>query len=198
MAIENLAPVMLTNGLANAVSGSEGSSGGESSSWSEGGSSNTAYSVSGSEGSSQSTNWSNVAGLEASANSAKEAERAHERQKELLQMAQVYNSREAEKQRNWTADMANTIYTRSVKTWLRRESIRYSRLISDYQQETSTEQLQLQLQRRLHSWDKRLQNKIAQDNLLRVLTHSAIAPNEDHLSAVADQILMNGVTAKAD
>lgn len=116
--IEGLAPVMLTNGLANAVSGSQGASGGESSSWNEGGSSNSAYSVSGSEGNSQSSNWSNVAGLEASANSALEAEKAHERQKELLQMAQEYNSKEAEKQRNWQADMANTVYTRSVKNMI--------------------------------------------------------------------------------
>lgn len=118
MAIENLAPVMLTNGLANAVAGSEGASGGESSSWSEGGSSNSAQSVSGSTGSSQGSSWSNVAGLEASANSAIEAGQAHERQKELLQMAQEYNSREAEKQRNWQADMANTVYTRSVKNMI--------------------------------------------------------------------------------
>lgn len=77
----NMAPVMLTNGLANAISGAEGASGGESSSWSEGGSANSAQSVSGSQGTSQGTSWSNVAGIEASTNSAQEAQRAHERQK---------------------------------------------------------------------------------------------------------------------
>lgn len=118
MAIENLAPVMLTNGLANAVSGSQSEAQGESESWAEGGSSNSAQSISGSQGSSQGSSWGNVAGLEASANSAMEAEKAHERQKELLQIAQDYNSREAEKTRNWQANMANSVYTRSVKNMI--------------------------------------------------------------------------------
>lgn len=109
---------LFNNGLANAISGSSSNSSGYTDSWREGGSQNSAYSVSGSENNAESNSWGNVAGLEASANSAIEAERAHERQKELLQMAQEYNSREAEKQRNWQADMANTVYTRSVKNMI--------------------------------------------------------------------------------
>lgn len=110
------------NGLANAISGSSSVSGGSSDSVSDGGSQNSAYSIQqsnqGSESQSQNSGWANVAGLEASANSAIEAQRAHERQLELLQEAQDFNRTEAEKQRNWQANMANTVYTRSVKNMI--------------------------------------------------------------------------------
>lgn len=79
-----------------------------------GGSQNSATSVSNS--------YSNTAGAAASAWSAQQAELAHKRQLELLQKTQEYNSAEAEKDRQWQQknidianQMANTVYTRSVK-----------------------------------------------------------------------------------
>lgn len=68
--------------------------------------------------SSISDSWSNTAGAAASAWSAQQAELAHERQKELLQMSMDYNTKEAQKSRDWEAQMANTIYTRSVKNMI--------------------------------------------------------------------------------
>lgn len=53
--------------------------------------------------------------IAANANAAAAAELAFQRQKELNQMTMDFNSKEAEKQRNWEANMANSIYTRSVK-----------------------------------------------------------------------------------
>ena len=47
--------------------------------------------------------------------SAEQATLAYKRQKELMQMEMDYNTREAEKQRQWELDNANTIYTRSVQ-----------------------------------------------------------------------------------
>lgn len=72
-----------------------------------GGSVNNAHSTS--------ESWSNTAGAAASAWSAEQAELAHERQKELLNITQEYNSREAQKTRDWETEMANTIYSRSMK-----------------------------------------------------------------------------------
>lgn len=47
--------------------------------------------------------------------SAEQAELAYERQKKLMQMEMDYNTREAEKQRQWELENANTVYTRSVE-----------------------------------------------------------------------------------
>lgn len=47
--------------------------------------------------------------------SAEQATLAYKRQKELMQMEMDYNTREAEKQRQWELDNANTIYTRSIQ-----------------------------------------------------------------------------------
>lgn len=46
--------------------------------------------------------------------SAEQAELAFKRQKQLMQMEQDYNSKEAQIARQWNEDMANSIYTRSV------------------------------------------------------------------------------------
>lgn len=75
------------------------------------GSINTASNGSQSTGSGYSINYP----IAANANAAIAAEIAYQRQKELNQMTMDFNSKEAEKQRNWEAEMANTIYTRSVK-----------------------------------------------------------------------------------
>ena len=71
----------------------------------------------GSQNSAQSTSqsWSNTAGATASAWSAEQAKLAHERQKELLNITQEYNSKEAQKARDWEERLANTIYTRSIQ-----------------------------------------------------------------------------------
>lgn len=68
--------------------------------------------------SSVSDSWSNTAGAAASAWSAQQAEAAHQRQLELLEKTQEYNSKEAQKTRDWQTEMANTIYTRSVKNMI--------------------------------------------------------------------------------
>lgn len=47
--------------------------------------------------------------------SAEQATLAYKRQKELMQMEMDYNTREAEKQRQWELNNANTIYTRSIQ-----------------------------------------------------------------------------------
>lgn len=75
------------------------------------GSINTASNGSQSTGSGYSVNYPATA----NANAAAAAELAFQRQKELNQMTMDFNREEAEKQRNWEAEMANTIYTRSVK-----------------------------------------------------------------------------------
>lgn len=76
------------------------------------GSNSSGGSVNSAQGASQA--WSNTAGVAASIASARQAELAHERQKELLAITQEYNAREAQKTRDWEERMANSIYTRSV------------------------------------------------------------------------------------
>lgn len=78
-------------------------------SYSSGGSVNTA--ANGSQSSGYSLNYP----VAANANAAAQAELAFERQKELNQMTMDFNREEAAKQRSWQEQMANTIYTRSVK-----------------------------------------------------------------------------------
>lgn len=96
----------LWDSIANlATSASQSSSGGVS------GSQNRANNWSASDSQSIANTW----GSQASAKSAEEAEKAHQRQIELMKMAQEYNSKEAQKARDWEENMANTIYTRSVK-----------------------------------------------------------------------------------
>lgn len=69
--------------------------------------------INGSQNTSQSQ--SATLGSEATQRAVNAANVAYERQKELAQMQMEYNAREAQKQRDWETDMANTIYTRSVK-----------------------------------------------------------------------------------
>lgn len=88
-----------------ATSASQSTSGGST------GSQNISNSWSASDAQSIANTW----GSQASAQSAQEAERAHQRQKELLQLTMDYNTREAQKTRDWQTEMANTIYTRSAK-----------------------------------------------------------------------------------
>lgn len=88
-----------------ATSASQSTSGGST------GSQNISNSWSTSDAQSIANTW----GSQASAQSAQEAERAHQRQKELLQLTMDYNTREAQKTRDWQTEMANTIYTRSAK-----------------------------------------------------------------------------------
>ena len=80
-----------------------------SQSYSSGGSAQQA--ANGSQSSGYSLNYPVVA----NANAAAQAELAFERQKELNQMTMDFNREEAAKQRSWEEQMANTIYTRSVK-----------------------------------------------------------------------------------
>lgn len=88
-----------------ATSASQSNSGGAT------GSQNISNSWSASDSQSIANTW----GSTASAKSAEEAEKAHQRQKELMKIAQEYNSKEAQKARDWESEMANTIYTRSAK-----------------------------------------------------------------------------------
>lgn len=81
-------------------------------------------SISSAKGASES--WSNTAGVQASVASAEQARLAHERQLELLEKTQEYNSKEAEKQREWEQknidianNMANTVYSRSVSDMIK-------------------------------------------------------------------------------
>ena len=101
-------------GLANAISGSNSNSGAQNSAYSSGGS------IQGGSSSSGSINnaWSNTAGIQASANSAEQAEKANQMQLEMLREAQRFNAEEAKKQRDWQENMANTVYTRSVKNMI--------------------------------------------------------------------------------
>lgn len=80
-----------------------------SQSYSSGGSANQA--ANGSELNGYSLNYP----VAANANAAAQADLAFQRQLYLNALTMDYNSREAEKQRNWQEEMANTIYTRSVK-----------------------------------------------------------------------------------
>lgn len=97
-------------GLANAISGSNSFSGSQNSAYSSGGSSQGAQS-------SQNA-WSNTAGIQASANSAQQAQIANDTQMDMLKAAQEFNAMEAQKQRDWQEQMANTVYTRSVKNMI--------------------------------------------------------------------------------
>ena len=78
---------------------------------SQSGSINTASNGSQANGTGYSINYP----IAANANAAAAAELAYQRQKELNQTMMEFNSKEAEKQRNWETEMANSIYTRSVK-----------------------------------------------------------------------------------
>lgn len=71
---------------------------------------------------SSANSWSNTAGIQATAASAAQAEKAHQRQLELLRETQEFNAKEAQKQRDWQQKnidianaMANTVYSRSMK-----------------------------------------------------------------------------------
>lgn len=81
--------------IMNGLSGSTSSGGSVSNSWAD--------------------SWSNTYAADARQWSAEQAAIAFERQKELQKIANDFNREEAEKARNWEAEMANTIYTRSVK-----------------------------------------------------------------------------------
>lgn len=74
------------------------------------------YSSGGSAASNQATaaGQSNTDASTARDWSAKQAEIAFDRQKELLQMEMDYNSKEAKAAREWQESMANSVYTRSV------------------------------------------------------------------------------------
>lgn len=73
-------------------------------------------SVQQSTNSAQATNasQSHTYGTEATQAAINAANVAYERQKELAQIQMEYNAREAQKQRDWEAQMANSVYTRSV------------------------------------------------------------------------------------
>ena len=101
-------------GLANAISGSSSNSGAQNSAFSSGGSVQGGSSASGS----MNNAWSNTAGIQASANSAEQAEKANEIQLQMMREAQEFNAKEAQKQRDWQENMANTVYTRSVKNMI--------------------------------------------------------------------------------
>lgn len=76
---------------------------------SNGGSINTASSGS------QSNGFSINYPIQANANAASAADIAYERQKELNEQMMNFNREEAQKNRDWQQNMANTIYTRSVE-----------------------------------------------------------------------------------
>ena len=83
------------------------------------GSSNTAYSYNNAVNGSESYGWSSGAsGTDATTArewSAEQAEIAWMRDMYAMELQMEYNREEAEKNRQWQADMANTIYTRSIK-----------------------------------------------------------------------------------
>lgn len=85
---------------------------------SQGGSVNSASNLSQNVSNSSSQSFSRTYGTEASLRSYEEAVRAHERQREFFNTAMAYNDLEAQKQRDWQEEMANTIYTRSVKNMI--------------------------------------------------------------------------------
>lgn len=87
------------------------------------------YSAGGSQNFSQSSGWSTTDASSARAWSEQQAAVAFERQRQLMQEQQAYNSaeaaiarqfnaEEAKKSRDWSAEMANTVYTRSVKNMI--------------------------------------------------------------------------------
>jgi len=56
--------------------------------------------------------------IAANANAAQQAEIAYQRQKELNEQMMNFNREEAQKARDWETEMANTIYTRSMKNMI--------------------------------------------------------------------------------
>ncbi len=82
---------------------------------SHGGSVNSSYNASNNFSNAASQSYSSVDGTQAQQWAAEQARIAFERQKELMQMEMEYNSREAQKARDWNENMANTVYTRSTK-----------------------------------------------------------------------------------
>lgn len=85
-----------------------------SSGTSSGGSQNSAYGTN----QSQSSSISNTYGREASLTSQEAANVANAEQWNMMQAAMQFNAEEAQKQRDWQEEMANTIYTRSVKNMI--------------------------------------------------------------------------------
>lgn len=79
--------------------------------YSSGGSVNSAWNQSGSQ--SVSNSWTDA--MSARQWSAYQAELAWQRDMEAYQMQMDFNAEEAQKQRDWQTEMANTIYTRSAK-----------------------------------------------------------------------------------
>lgn len=84
-------------------------------SYSSGGSSNSYINSAQSSNYSTAQGSSQTYGSEATQAAAQAARIAFERQKELMQMEMEYNSREAQKARDWEENMANTVYTRSAE-----------------------------------------------------------------------------------
>lgn len=96
---------------------SEGFSDAANSYYSQGGSVNSGQSMSEGWSNSASESWSN-SWTEAEAArqfSAEQAALAWARDKEAMYEQMAYNTMEAQKQRDWQAQMANTLYTRSTK-----------------------------------------------------------------------------------
>lgn len=81
---------------------------------SHGGSVNSSYNASNNFSDSVSNSWSQTNGTQAGSESEAAAERAFQRQKELMLMEMEFNSKEAQKARDFNEKMANTVYTRSV------------------------------------------------------------------------------------
>lgn len=102
-------------GLSGSVGLSIPVSQGYSNSGQSSGSVNSAQSYNNSFNEAYSSSSSGTDAATARAWSAMMADLAWERDMEAFNMQMDYNSREAQKQRDWQAEMANTIYTRSVK-----------------------------------------------------------------------------------
>lgn len=81
---------------------------------SHGGSVNSSWNASQNFNDSASQSYSQTFGTQAGQESQNAADTAFQRQKELMLMQMEFNSREAQKARDWETQMANTIYTRSV------------------------------------------------------------------------------------
>lgn len=79
---------------------------------------NVANNYSFSDSSSNSHSFSRTYGSEATAKSYAEAIRADERQRKLMYETMYYNTMEAERQRQFMQENADTIYTRSVKNMI--------------------------------------------------------------------------------
>lgn len=103
---ENMPLSRTTAGLITGLLPSSGSSHSQQSGGSSQQSTNSAQSTNASQ--------SRTYGTEATQNAINAANVAWERQKELAQMQMEYNAREAQKQRDWETQMANSVYTRSV------------------------------------------------------------------------------------